>query len=255
MYATSGTTPRQSAKRTLVLSVVAVIVLGLVFALAMTSQAQAASFSTKAKPKLITKSCSYTNGKVTLKWKKIKGATKYIVYRSTKKGSSYKKFKTVKKKTTLTKKSVGEYYFKIRAFKGKKKSKYSKPVHLFSAWGNYFNIFRTSFNFGGGRTAFNAAISNESKKTMTFKKSSTYTIQEIDKKSGKVVTSWDASIGDENCTIAKGKEGMITISTSGILSDPVEGHYYNLVAPFKAGGKTFKVNIMADHSTVLATTK
>lgn len=67
--------------------------------------------------------------KVRLKWKKVKGATGYVIYR--KKGSKYKKVKTVKKKITaiLKVKKGKKYTYKIRAYKkvGKKKiyGKYS----------------------------------------------------------------------------------------------------------------------------------
>lgn len=67
--------------------------------------------------------------KVRLKWKKVKGSTGYVIYR--KKGSKYKKVKTVKKKTTviLKVKKGKKYTYKMRAYKkvGKKKiyGKYS----------------------------------------------------------------------------------------------------------------------------------
>ncbi len=56
---------------------------------------------------------------VTLKWNKIKGAKKYIIYRSTKKKSGYKKIATVKSsKRTYKNKKLSEkknYYYKVKA--------------------------------------------------------------------------------------------------------------------------------------------
>ncbi|MBQ7740974.1 MAG: fibronectin type III domain-containing protein [Eubacterium sp.] len=74
-----------------------------------------------------------TTSSVSLKWKKVKGATGYQVYYSTKKKKGYKKAKTIKKgktvKVTIKKlKSNKKYYFKVRALKKKKKGKYSKVV-------------------------------------------------------------------------------------------------------------------------------
>lgn len=77
-------------------------------------------------------SAKYQNNKVTLKWKKVKGATGYEIYRSTKKNSGYKKIATIKKGTKVTytdKKNLKQnkkYYYKIRAVKQNYKSSYSK---------------------------------------------------------------------------------------------------------------------------------
>lgn len=59
--------------------------------------------------------------KVTLKWKKVAGASGYVIYYSRKKGSGYKKLVTVKKgKTAAYKASVKKgqrYYYKVRAYR------------------------------------------------------------------------------------------------------------------------------------------
>ena len=75
----------------------------------------------------------------TVTWKKVKGATGYVVYRATKKNGKYKAVKTITKASTtkfknkkLKKKKT--YYYKVRAIKkaGKKVtySKYSKAVSV-----------------------------------------------------------------------------------------------------------------------------
>lgn len=56
---------------------------------------------------------------VVLKWKKVKGATQYEVYRATSKKGKYKKIGTTKKTTYTDKKATGgkRYYYKIRVCK------------------------------------------------------------------------------------------------------------------------------------------
>lgn len=68
---------------------------------------------------------SYNSLKIT--WKKVKGAKGYQVYRATSKNGRYKKVKTTKSTTyTNSKLTTGKkYYYKIRAYKGRKKGKFS----------------------------------------------------------------------------------------------------------------------------------
>ena len=77
--------------------------------------------------------------KVTLKWSKVKGATSYTVYVSTKRTTGYKKTKTVsakKKKVTIKKigkkklKSGKRYYFMVRP------NKKVNGVNYFSTFNN-----------------------------------------------------------------------------------------------------------------------
>lgn len=74
-------------------------------------------------PKITSKNSDVKVNSVNLKWKKVSGATKYIIYVSSKKNSGYKKVATVKS----SKKS-----YKITKFKGKtintKSTKYIKIV-------------------------------------------------------------------------------------------------------------------------------
>ncbi len=72
-------------------------------------------------------------GKVTIKWNKVSGAKKYMVYRATSKTGKYKKVCTTKGRTyTNTTVTTGtKYYYKVRAYRksGKKRySYYSAPI-------------------------------------------------------------------------------------------------------------------------------
>ncbi len=61
---------------------------------------------------------------VKLSWKKVKGAKKYIIYRSNKKSKGYKAVKTVTKTSYTNKKLTcgKKYYYKVAAVKGSKKA-------------------------------------------------------------------------------------------------------------------------------------
>lgn len=77
--------------------------------------------------KLKAKGSSYNH--ITLKWKKAKGATKYRVYRSTKKDGKYKRIKTVKGTSYSNKVKTGvTYYYKIISYSGKAKGGVSSIV-------------------------------------------------------------------------------------------------------------------------------
>ena len=60
--------------------------------------------------------------KVTVKWKKVAGASGYVIYRSVKKGSGFKAVKTIKKGGTVTfvnkkLKAKKTYYYKVKAYR------------------------------------------------------------------------------------------------------------------------------------------
>ena len=96
------------------------------------------SKTTKVKKPAVPKKFKVKNVKkksAKLTWKKVKGASGYIIYRSTKKNKGFKKIKTIKKGKTVKfvnkKLKKGKtYYYKIKAFKkvnGKKvKGKFTK---------------------------------------------------------------------------------------------------------------------------------
>jgi len=96
---------------------------------------------TSGKPQLDTPVISATESvnykTVKLTYGKVSGASGYVIYRSTKKNSGFKKIKTIKKGKTVeysdsTCKTGTKYYYKVRAYRtidGKKKySDYSKVI-------------------------------------------------------------------------------------------------------------------------------
>lgn len=128
--------------------------------------AQAASFTSK-KP-TIKKTSAYVNGYVSLKWSKVSGATKYEIYRASKKSGTYKKYAT-SKTTSLKKKSSGTYYYKVRGVKGKQKTKFSKPVLIFAATAQIKEVgFSGTGWVGTMGTLASVKVTNHSKKDMQF---------------------------------------------------------------------------------------
>jgi hypothetical protein len=75
-----------------------------------------------------------SENKITMEWNKVKGATKYQIYRATSKKGSYKLVKTTTKTTWADTKAKSEnYWYKVRAVKGSKKSAFTTPQNTFYA--------------------------------------------------------------------------------------------------------------------------
>jgi len=124
--------------------------------------AAAASFK-NSKPVLLKNYSAYSNGRIVLRWKKIAGAKKYEVWRSAKKNGAYKKYAVVKT-NQLSKKTVGTYYYKVRAINGKTKSKFSTPRRYFAANGI---ITHKGFN-GTDGLWLRVKVTNKTSKPMIF---------------------------------------------------------------------------------------
>lgn len=81
-------------------------------------------------PQPVLKKASVGKEKVKLRWKKVRGASKYIIYMSKKKGSGYKKIASVSSKKTS---------YTVKKFKGKKLTKKRKY---------YYKIVTKTKNYG-----------------------------------------------------------------------------------------------------------
>ncbi|MCB6994385.1 fibronectin type III domain-containing protein [bacterium 210820-DFI.6.37] len=95
-----------------------------------TDSAYGASGSFKTKKTKVTLTAG--ERQITVKWKKVKGAKGYQIYRASSKKGKYKRIKTIKKSSTVkyvNKKLKADktYYYKVRAYKTSKGKKvYSK---------------------------------------------------------------------------------------------------------------------------------
>lgn len=143
------------------------MVLLLTLCCGMLIPAQAAGITAK-KPKIYTAKSAYENGKVVLKWSKVSGATGYEVYRAAKKTGKYVKFATVKT-NSLKKAATGAFYYKVRAVKGKQRSKFSDPVLIFAATAVIKEVTFSSVGWVGtyGMLA-SVKVNNKTKKDMQF---------------------------------------------------------------------------------------
>lgn len=216
------------------------IALSLMFLLLLIPQsANAAAFSKKAKPKFVITNCKYSQGNVTLQWKKLKGAKKYIIYRASKKKGKYKKFATTKK-LSITKKSPGEFYYKVQAVKGKTKSKQSAAVHVFSGFGNIYQSFRT--NVGGFyyRTIYYAAFKNETKKAMTITEGASCTFYQYDPATGNLLELQTGEVV-MGATMEPGKDASFSVRAGAPTVQ--SGTVLVIKVPFQAGGQQYDLFI------------
>lgn len=174
-----NTTRQSRVKRVLAMTVLLTMLCGIL----LEAPALAASFTT-LKPKIKTDTSAYINGSLVLYWTKVTGATGYEVYRAKTKGGKYSKFATTTK-TKLTKKTSGTYFYKVRAVKGSKKSRFSNPVHVFAANGRITN---KSFSATSG-LQMRVLVTNKSAKNMNFLAGSGCTIYLVNKSTKKAVGS------------------------------------------------------------------
>ena len=231
-------------KKSLIFATAILLTISLLLAVFSAAPANAASARLKA-PKFVTSKCSYSYESTVLKWKKVKGAKKYQVLRSEKKGGKYKAFATTKK-VSLSKKTTGNYYYKIRAVNGKKKSKLSSPVHLTSVNGSITNTmtFRTSFNFGGSSatTLFIVRVNNNSKTALVFdNKDSDYTVEIKNTKTGKIEKSYAGTFDEDAAiTVEPGKNGDVLVRAGfDLMSYSASDHDCIVKAKFTTGSKKF----------------
>ena len=234
-------TKKQSARRLPFLLFTLTLMLVM---LLVPQSANAASLSKKAKPKFLVSGCRYTQGKVTLTWKEVKGAKKYIIYRASKKNGRYKKFASTKK-LTITKKSSAKYYYKVQAAKGSRKSKKSAALHPFAGHGNIYQSLRTNVSFFYSRTIYYAAFKNETKKTMTIKENATCTFYQLNPSTGKMKKLQTGTVVS-GATIKAGKDASVSVRADAPTVE--SGTVLVIKIPFKSGGKYHNLYIARDPS-------
>ena len=230
--------------------------------------AQAAAFTSK-KP-TFKSSCSYVNGKVVLKWSKVSGATKYEVYRASKKSGSYKKFATVKT-TSLKKATTGMYFYKVRAInKNKQKSKFSKPVQIFAANAKLTQVTFSGVGYVGSYGLLASMdVTNKSKKAMQFLGGyyQAGTLYLVDKSTNKPVDSTYIQLNTNNdvygisisdgITVKAGKKQTLWfhVMTPYIWStynaNP-DNYYWMLTVPFYPGNGSEDLGVMSITATAKA---
>ena len=162
------------------------------------------------KPTIKANQSAYVNGSVVLQWSKVSGASSYEVYRATSKSGSYKKFASTKK-TKLTKKTSGEYFYKVRAVKGGKKTAFSSPVHIFAANGR---ITEKTFSSYKG-IQFRVLVTNKSGRAMNFLAVNPSTVYLVNKSTGQVVGQASAmldALGTMGITVGAKKKQALWLS-------------------------------------------
>ena len=162
-----------------------------------------ANAATLRAPKL-NKYSAYMNKVVYLRWTKVKGAKSYEIQRAqiNYNTGKVKKWKTWKKtkKLFVKKKATGDYKYRVRAIRGKKKGKWSKAKRIFAASGRITNSYyeKPEYIFGlycEGRLYFRLLIKNKTLSQMGFVTAGHQgTVYALNKKTGKKVKSWPADL-------------------------------------------------------------
>lgn len=238
--------------RKMVVGAIALLSLLMILAIyvAASETVNAASI-TKQKPKYNTLRCGYFYDTVKLQWKKVKGAKKYIVYRSKSANGKYKKFKATKS-LKIAKKASGDYYYKVRAIRGKKKSKFSDAKRIFAANATILGIDEEKSGFL--ETYYKVLINNKTNTPMIFRYGSSEAaghkvrIADLKDPNGKPVSTIgarvDVAAGNARLVPAKSKRTLdifvwtyaaFDLGETGLRDDT---YVLMLTTSFKANGQT-----------------
>ena len=179
----------------------------LITAAAGPKEASAASFTSRKTA--ISKTSSYSNSYVCMKWSRISGAVKYEVYRAkvnpkTGKTGAWKKWKTTKK-LSLKVKASGDYKYRVRGIKKNKKSKWSSAKRVFAANARITKMGYTAPDifFGvrlhSAKLELRVLVTNKTSSPMGFVPSGTRfgnqaTLYALNKTTGKKMKSWEADL-------------------------------------------------------------
>ena len=220
----------------------------------------AAKLSKKAKSKFVLKNCYYTQAGVTLTWKKVKGATKYLVYCAAKKKGKYTAIQVVKG-LTVTVPASGECYYKVLATRGRTKSKFSDPVHLFPAGGQIEKSEvskkndKTLFDYTDNETLYYVNVKNQTQKPMQFRQGGVYRFLARNSVTKKEQALSDGAL-TEDVTIAPLTEGTLVIKANRMQVTPSDC-FLVIRASFNIGSRQFMIDLTRDPTmtTVPAVTK
>lgn len=140
------------------IGIVLLLMLLMLFAALPAKNAKAASLG---RPKF--RLASYIDGKVVLSWKKVSKASYYQVFRSTKKNGKYKLWAKTSS-TGLKKAARGYYYYRVRAVRGRKVSKPSSAIHIFSATARVVDYYTSYY-----RDFIKIRVTNKTNSRMYFR--------------------------------------------------------------------------------------
>ena len=161
------------------------------------------------------------NAKISLSWKKAKGAKSYRVYLKVG-GGDWKAYKTQSGKSlTYTAKKNGTYQFRVKGVNGKKVSKkYSNTVKTTVNYYPYIKLDKTSVSTSDGKS-FTINVSGESASKAKWTFSSTYLEANTD--IGKSKTFKAKKSGNTSITVSDGTHSQtcsVAIAKSFYLATP-----------------------------------
>ena len=135
---------------------------------------------------------------ITVKWSKVKGASKYSVYRATKKNGKYKKIKTVKKTKYTDKKKKGTFYYKVRAHAGSSKGSFSAKKGTCTVSGRFVMAATTTFFYGPSFRSTRIELKNLAKGSLYIQTAKNLN-NIVAMKSGKkqIDQTWSGEVGDK----------------------------------------------------------
>lgn len=190
------------------------------------------------------KASSSAYNKIDLSWKKASGATKYVVYRSTKEASGYKKVKTVtSNKYSDTVKTGVTYYYKIVSYTNKAKGGESAVVSGVAVSAAPANVKAVNSSYNSAKISWSKAKGAGSYAIYrSTSKKSGYTLIKTVSKSKTSYTDKKVEAGTtyyyKVCAVTKGKEGKM----SKVVSAKIKPAAVKDLKAKSAGGKNITLS-------------
>ena len=124
----------------------------------------------KARPELLTSRCRGTSTGIAMEWREVPGAKEYQIWRAEKKDGEYSKFASTEE-LKLKAKADGDYYYRMRAVRGKETSLWSMTVQLYCVSGYVEKMYYGEDGF----THFKVRVSNHTDQPVYFLGTGLYT--------------------------------------------------------------------------------